>query len=38
MGTSGMRGRLRGGEVLAGYVSVVPSAVSVQAMAAAGAD
>lgn len=34
----GLKQRLRAGEVLGGYVSVVPSAVSVQAMAAAGAD
>lgn len=34
----GMKQRLRAGEVLAGYVNTIPSAVSVQAMAAAGAD
>ena len=34
----GMKQRLRAGEVLAGYVNIIPSAVSVQAMAAAGAD
>jgi 4-hydroxy-2-oxoheptanedioate aldolase len=38
MGIQGMKQRLRAGEVLAGYVNVIPSAVSVQAMAAAGAD
>jgi 4-hydroxy-2-oxoheptanedioate aldolase len=36
--TSGMKQRLRNGEILAGYVATIPSAVSVQAMAAAGAD
>jgi 4-hydroxy-2-oxoheptanedioate aldolase len=35
---SGMKQRLRAGEVLSGYVSVIPSAVAVQAIAAAGAD
>jgi 4-hydroxy-2-oxoheptanedioate aldolase len=34
----GMKQRLRSGETLAGYVATIPSAVSVQAMAAAGAD
>jgi 4-hydroxy-2-oxoheptanedioate aldolase len=34
----GMKQRLRNGETLAGYVATIPSAVSVQAMAAAGAD
>lgn len=38
MATPGMKQRLRAGEILAGYVNIVPSAVSVQAMAAAGAD
>src|SRR3954451_19005791 len=33
-----MKQRLRNGEILAGYVAAIPSAVSVQAMAAAGAD
>jgi 4-hydroxy-2-oxoheptanedioate aldolase len=35
---SGFKQRLQNGEVLGGYVNVIPSAVSVQAMAAAGAD
>jgi 4-hydroxy-2-oxoheptanedioate aldolase len=34
----GMKQRLRNGETLAGYVATIPSAVSVQAIAAAGAD
>jgi 4-hydroxy-2-oxoheptanedioate aldolase len=34
----GMKQRIRNGETLAGYVATIPSAVSVQAMAAAGAD
>ena len=34
----GMKQRLQNGENLAGYVATIPSAVSVQAMAAAGAD
>lgn len=34
----GMKQRLRDGETLAGYVATIPSAVSVQAIAAAGAD
>jgi 4-hydroxy-2-oxoheptanedioate aldolase len=38
MNTDGMKRRLQAGEILAGYVNVVPSAVLVQAMAAAGAD
>jgi 4-hydroxy-2-oxoheptanedioate aldolase len=38
MTISGMKQRLRNGETLAGYVATIPSAVSVQAMAAAGAD
>jgi 4-hydroxy-2-oxoheptanedioate aldolase len=38
VGVQGMKQRLLAGEVLAGYVNVIPSAVSVQAMAAAGAD
>src|SRR5215213_6262493 len=38
MPTPGMKRRLRGGETLAGYVAAIPSAVSAQAMAAAGAD
>jgi 4-hydroxy-2-oxoheptanedioate aldolase len=35
---SGFKQRLQSGEILGGYVNVVPSAVTVQAMAAAGAD
>src|SRR5919206_5368555 len=38
MNSLGMKRRLRNGETLAGYVAAIPSAVSVQAMAAAGAD
>src|ERR671920_1077325 len=38
MTTAGMKQRLRSGEILAGYVATIPSAFSVQAMAAAGAD
>src|ERR671920_335341 len=38
MTTAGMKQRLRSGEILAGYVATIPSAVSVQAIAAAGAD
>src|SRR5215213_6766070 len=38
MTVPGMEQRLRNGETLAGYVATIPSAVSVQAMAAAGAD
>ena len=38
MSIPGMKQRLRIGETLAGYVATIPSAVSVQAMAAAGAD
>ena len=38
MAMSGMKQRLRAGEVLGGYVNIIPSAVSVQALAAAGAD
>ena len=34
----GMKQRLRSGETLAGYLATIPSAVSVQAIAAAGAD
>lgn len=34
----GMKARLRAGEVLGGYVNVIPSAVAVQALAAARAD
>jgi len=34
----GMKQRLRAGDVLSGYVSLIPSAVAVQAVAAAGAD
>jgi len=37
MPMSGFKQRLRNGEVLSGYVNMIPSAVSVQAMAAAGA-
>ena len=33
---SGMKQRLRAGETLGGYVAAIPSAVSVQAIAAAG--
>jgi 4-hydroxy-2-oxoheptanedioate aldolase len=33
-----MKRRLRNGEVLAGYLATIPSAVAVQALAAAGAD
>ena len=38
MTVPGMKQRLRNGETLAGYVNIIPSAISVQAMAAAGAD
>jgi 4-hydroxy-2-oxoheptanedioate aldolase len=38
MAMPGMKQRLRNGETLAGYVATIPSAVSVQAIAAAGAD
>ncbi len=38
MTISGMKQRLRNGETVAGYVNVIPSGVSAQAMAAAGAD
>ncbi|GAC1497450.1 MAG: aldolase/citrate lyase family protein [Steroidobacteraceae bacterium] len=38
MGIQGMKQKGRAGEVLSGYLNVIPSAVSVQAMAAAGAD
>ena len=38
MTIAGMKQRIRNGETLAGYVATIPSAVSVQAMAAAGAD
>lgn len=38
MATPGMKRRLRDGETLAGYVATIPSAVSAQAIAAAGAD
>lgn len=38
MTVPGMKQRLRNGETLAGYLNIIPSAVSVQAMAAAGAD
>ena len=38
MAALGLKQRLQTGEVLAGYVGVIPSAVSVQAIAAAGAD
>ena len=38
MTVSGMKQRLRNGETLAGYVATIPSAVSAQAIAAAGAD
>src|SRR5918995_3442261 len=35
---AGMKQRLRDGETLAGYIATIPSAVSAQAIAAAGAD
>jgi 4-hydroxy-2-oxoheptanedioate aldolase len=38
MDTPGMKERLRDGETLGGYVATIPSAVAVQALAAAGAD
>ena len=38
MTSPGMKQRLRNGETLAGYLALIPSAVSVQAIAAAGAD
>jgi 4-hydroxy-2-oxoheptanedioate aldolase len=38
MASPGMKQRLRNGETLAGYLALIPSAVSVQAIAAAGAD
>lgn len=38
MTVPGMKKRLRNGEILAGYVAAIPSAVSVQAIAASGAD
>jgi 4-hydroxy-2-oxoheptanedioate aldolase len=38
MSSPGMKQRLRNGEILAGYLATIPSAVSVQAIAAAGAD
>ena len=38
MASAGMKQRLRNGETLAGYLATIPSAVSVQAIAAAGAD
>jgi 4-hydroxy-2-oxoheptanedioate aldolase len=38
MPDSGMKQRLRNGETLTGYVAAIPSPVSVQAIAAAGAD
>ncbi len=38
MAKPSMKQRLRDGETLAGFVATIPSAVSVQAMAAAGAD
>lgn len=38
MSAPGMKQRLRNGEILTGYIAAVPSAVSVQAIAAAGAD
>jgi 4-hydroxy-2-oxoheptanedioate aldolase len=38
MTIAGIKQRLRSGETLAGYVATIPSAVSVQAIAAAGAD
>src|SRR4051794_22389921 len=37
MPMSGFKRRLQSGEILGGYVSVIPSAVTAQAMAAAGA-
>src|SRR3954467_11092259 len=38
MASPSMKRRLHDGETLAGYVATIPSAVSAQAMAAAGAD
>ena len=38
MSTPGLKQRLRNGEVLAGYLATIPSTLSVQALAAAGAD
>jgi 4-hydroxy-2-oxoheptanedioate aldolase len=38
MANPSMKQRLRDGETLAGFVATIPSAVSVQAMVAAGAD
>ena len=38
MTSPGMKQRLRNGETLGGYLALIPSAVSVQAIAAAGAD
>jgi 4-hydroxy-2-oxoheptanedioate aldolase len=38
MASPSMKQRLRNGETLAGYLATIPSAVSVQAIAAAGAD
>ncbi|RAI58731.1 HpcH/HpaI aldolase family protein [Roseicella frigidaeris] len=38
MAIAGMKQRLRAGETLAGFVATIPSAVSAQAIAAAGAD
>ena len=35
MTTAGVKQRIRNGETLAGYVATIPSAVSVQAIAAA---
>ena len=38
MTTLGLKQRLQSKEILAGYVNIIPSAVPVQAMSAAGAD
>lgn len=38
MGGNGLKRRLQGNDTLAGYMCLIPSAVSVQAIAAAGAD
>ena len=38
MTSPGMKQRLRNGETLGGYLTLIPSAVAVQALAAAGAD
>ena len=38
MAMSGFKQRLQNGGVLGGYINMIPSAISVQVMAAAGAD